>query len=71
MDYAETLKSGLEETGTDHEIIRRAIELYRCGQNNDLIKLLKAQRCGLVEEMHESQRRVDRIDYLIRRSKNN
>ena len=70
MNYEEALKAGLEETGTDNDIIRLAVELYRCGQDNDLVKLLKAQRCDLVEEMHESQRKVDRIDYLIRRSKN-
>ncbi len=71
MDYEEALKAGLEETGTDRETISRAVELYRSGQGKDLVRLLKAQRCGLVEEMHESQRRVDRIDYLIRQSKNN
>jgi hypothetical protein len=70
MDYEEALKACLEETGTDREIIMRAVGLYRSGQGNDLVRLLKAQRCGLVEEMHESQRRVDRIDYLIRQSKN-
>ena len=70
MDYEEALKAGLEETGTDREIIMRAVGLYRSGQGKDLVRLLKAQRCGLVEEMHESQRRVDRIDYLIRQSKN-
>ncbi len=71
MDYEEALKAGLEETGTDRETISRAVELYRSGRGKDLVRLLKAQRCGLVEEMHESQRRVDRIDYLIRQSKNN
>ena len=25
-------------------------------------------RCGLIDEMHESQRKVDRMDYLIRKA---
>ena len=28
----------------------------------------KKCRCGLIDEMHESQRKVDRMDYLIRKA---
>ena len=27
---------------------------------------MKVQRCTLIEQMHESQRKVDRMDFLIR-----
>lgn len=42
-------------------------ELYKNGQTDELIRFLKKCRCSLMDEMHESQRKVDRMDYLIRR----
>jgi len=45
-----------------------AAELYESGQTGELIRYLRRFRCGLVEDMHESQRKVDRIDQMIRRA---
>ena len=45
-----------------------AEKLYQNGQTDELIRLFKKCRCRLVDEMHESQRKVDRMDYLIRRT---
>ena len=44
----------------------KAKKLYESGQMEDLIKCLKKCRCTLMDEMHESQRKVDRIDLIIR-----
>ena len=44
----------LSEIGLTDEQKRTARKLY-C-------------RCGLIDEMHESQRKVDRMDYLIRKA---
>ena len=70
-DYSETLKSFLTDTGVRQELIERAIQLYRSGQEAELVKFLKLRRCDMVEDMHECQRKVDRIDYLIRQTKMN
>ena len=47
---------------------KTAAELYESGQTGELIRYLRRFRCGLVEDMHESQRKVDRIDQMIRRA---
>ena len=70
-DYTETLKNCMEDAGMSHEAVTKAIELYQRDARNELVRFLRLQRCELVEEMHESQRRVDRMDYLIRQSKTN
>lgn len=70
-DYTETLKNCMEDAGMSHEAVTKAIELYQRDARDELVWFLRLQRCELVEEMHESQRRVDRMDYLIRQSKTN
>ena len=47
---------------------RRAKALYEAGDMDGLVKYLRKCRCDLVEEMHDSQRKVDRMDYLIRQT---
>ena len=70
-DYSETLKSFLTDIGVRQELIERAMQLCRYGQEAELVRFLKLQRCNMVEDMHECQRKIDRIDYLIRQTKNN
>ena len=70
-DYSETLKSFLTDTGVRQELIERAMQLYQSGQEAELVRFLKLRRCDMVEDMHECQRKIDRIDYLIRQTKNN
>ena len=42
------------------------LRLYRAGRLEELRKALRKQRCALMDEVHESQRKVDRIDTVIR-----
>ena len=70
-DYTETLKNCMKDAGMSQEAVTKAIELYQCDAREELVRFLRLRRCELVEEMHESQRRVDRMDYLIRQSKTN
>ena len=70
-DYSETMKSFLADTGVRQELIERAMQLYQSGQEAELVRFLKLRRCNMVEDMHECQRKIDRIDYLIRQTKNN
>ena len=58
----------LSDIGCSDEQEKKAKMLYDSGQKAELIRYLKSCRCGLVDEMHESQRKVDRIDYLIRKA---
>ncbi|MCR4642039.1 MAG: hypothetical protein K5697_08420 [Lachnospiraceae bacterium] len=45
-----------------------ARKLYESRNMTKLIRYLKKHRCVLLDEMHESQRRVDRIDMIISRA---
>ena len=58
----------LSEIGLTDEQKRTAGKLYDTGRNEELIRYLKKCRCGLINEMHESQRKVDWMDYLIRKA---
>ena len=68
-DYTDTLKTCMEDAGVSQEAVTNAIELYQSDARDELVRFLRRMRCELVEEMHESQRRVDRMDFLIRQSK--
>ncbi len=68
-DYTETLKNCMEDAGMSRDAVIKAIELYQCDTRDELVRFLRLQRCELLEEMHECQRKVDRIDYLIRQSR--
>ena len=70
-DYASTLKACMEDAGMNQDAVTKAIGLYESNARDELVRFLRLQRCELVEEMHESQRRVDRMDFLIRQTKNN
>ena len=51
---------------SDTEIIE---VLRERGDPDRLLRQLRKCRCRRMEELHESQRRVDRLDYLIRETK--
>ncbi len=58
----------LADAGCTRHDVMIAEELYKNGQADELIRFLRKCRCSLMEEMHESQRKVDRMDFLIRRT---
>ena len=62
------LIENLKDSGCPAEGTRRAKALYEAGDIDGLVKHLRKCRCDLVEEMHDSQRKVDRMDYLIRQA---
>ena len=66
MDVKEQLIQGLSDAGCSTETAERIGTLYEAGSYGEVLRQMKKQRCVLVEKMHESQRRVDRMDYLIR-----
>ena len=62
-----TMIDNLMVAGCEKRDTGIAEKLYESGQKDELIRFFKKCRCTLVDEMHESQRKVDRMDYLIRR----
>ena len=63
-----TMIDNLADAGCTKHDAEIAGELFKNGQTDELIQFLKKCRCSLMDEMHESQRKVDRMDFLIRRA---
>ena len=66
MSVKEQLIHGLSDAGCSAETAERIGTLYEAGSYDEMLRRMKVQRCVLVDEMHESQRKVDRMDFLIR-----
>ena len=69
-DYEKNLTACLSDAGFSGEMIGKAVRLCETGQKEDLIRFLRVRRCDLIEELHESQKKIDRFDYMIRQAKN-
>lgn len=66
----ECLKAHLKEAGCRAKSIDELMGCLARGETEALIRLLARHRRVLVEKMHEAQRRVDCLDYLVERIKN-
>ena len=66
MSEKEQLIQGLSDAGCSTEAAERISKLCEAGSYEEALHQMKVQRCALIDEMHESQRRVDRMDFLIR-----
>ncbi len=67
MTVKEQLIQELSDAGCSAEAAGRIGTLYEAGSYGEVLHQMKVQRCALVEQMHESQRKVDRMDFLIRK----
>ena len=64
----ENLVIALSDSGFKQEVIEKAERLWETGRTQDLIRHLRICRCELMDILHESQKRVDRVDTLIRQT---
>lgn len=55
----------LKDAGCGSQTIEEVLRLYRNGQVQDAIKMLRKHRCSLMDSLHESQGRVDCLDFLV------
>lgn len=60
------LKQNLEDAGCTDEVAQKIMRF--CGDGNlpDALQLMKKDRCRLMDELHETGRKVDCLDFLIR-----
>ena len=56
----------MKDAGCDKETIGTVCRLYDGGQVEDAVKVLRRHRCALMDEVHESQSKVDCLDFLLR-----
>jgi HD superfamily phosphohydrolase len=64
----ENLTRALADAGCSRCAIEKAEKLLTSGRTQELIRHLRLCSCDLMEELHQSQKRVDRMDYLIRQT---
>ena len=67
-DYERELTDCLADAGFDGDTVSKAVRLYKTGSKDDLKQYLRSKRCDLIEQMHESQKKIDRFDYVIRQT---
>ena len=67
-DIIDQIRTAMCDAGCSEAEIADALRECRTGDPADLLHQLRKCRCLRMEELHESQRRVDRLDYLIRQT---
>ena len=58
----------LEDAGCGGDELAMAQRLYAAGDPDALLRCLRRFRCDRMEELHQSQRKVDCLDHLIRQT---
>lgn len=57
----------LEDAGCDKELIAEVRRLYECGDSGMVVRKLRRHRSALMDELHGSQKKVDCLDFLLRK----
>ena len=60
--------AAMHDAGCRPDEIAIAELLYQTGSTKELIRYLRKCRSELMEHLHESQRKVDHMDFLIRQT---
>ena len=65
---AKTVKNNLLNAGCSEESAVIVERLCSAGRLDDALHQMRVIRCDLMEELHQSQRKVDCLDHLIRQT---
>ena len=68
MENKNAVKSNLLDAGCSDQSAVFVDRLVQAGRLSDALHEMKVIRCDLMEALHQSQRRVDCLDYLIRKT---
>lgn len=60
----------MQNAGCSPEDTERVRMLYQAGFDSEAIHCIRKCRCMLIDDLHDVQRKVDRIDSLIRMAEN-
>ena len=61
----DSLVRNLEDAGCDRETVERFLILEKEGKTKEQLRLLSAQRDQLLTKVHQEERRIDCLDYLV------
>ena len=68
MENKSAVKRNLLDAGCSHQSAAFVEQLVQADRLSDALHEMKVIRCDLMEALHQSQRRVDCLDYLIRKT---
>ena len=68
MEDGKAVKRDLLDAGCGEQTAALVEQLYLAGRLPDALHAMRAVRCDLMEALHQCQRRVDCLDYLIRKA---
>ena len=60
-----SLVRNLKDAGCGPLLIEKILALHESGNIREELRLLAAQRSGLLEKVHAAQKKVDCLDYLV------
>ena len=63
-----TIKQSLADAVCGQKLSTEILRMYESGQYADALRKMKLARCQAMCELHECSRKVDLLDYLIRRA---
>lgn len=62
----ERIINNMLDAGCGEQDIDRIRSMHEAGLDSEIIGVLRKCRCDLMDELRDSQRRVDRMDRIIR-----
>jgi len=65
MENHDAVIQNLEDAGCDPETVAKLMELGMTGNRKNQLKLLEQHRKRLLEKVHENEKRIDCLDYLV------
>ena len=66
----EYLKQSLSDAGCCKEATDTILERFESGSIDEMVRLLKKERCRAMDEYHECGRKVDCMDFMLRKIEN-
>ena len=60
------LKQNLSDAGCCNEASEDIIRMCEAGNMEGALRIMRKDRCRLMDELHENGRKVDCLDFLIR-----
>ena len=64
-DDGGALRQNLVDAGCGPEIVRQCMALVRKREQAELMRVLSRHRRALLDALHQSERRIDCLDYLV------
>ena len=62
----ERMKRNLSDAGCPADAAQAIMCMYENGNIDGALQMMRKDRCRLMDELHESGRKVDLLDHLIR-----